>query len=85
MGLLGYSPLSAQSLRYAASQLQCARFLETSRSEVQTEMAGGAVDATLERDGIWSFRARDTAGGISLEAWYDTLALRRRSGGWYSA
>jgi hypothetical protein len=44
-------------------------------------MARGGVDATLERDGIWSFRARDTAGGVALEAWYDSLALRRRSGG----
>ena len=81
MVLLGDSPLSAQSLGYAASQLQCARFLETSRSEVQTEMARGAVDATLERDGIWSFRARDTTGGVALEAWYDSLTLRRRSAG----
>jgi hypothetical protein len=39
------------------------------------------VDATVERDGVWSFRARDTTGGTALEAWYDSLALRRRSAG----
>jgi hypothetical protein len=44
-------------------------------------MARGGVDATVERDGIWSFRARDTSGGVAVEAWYDSLALRRRSGG----
>jgi hypothetical protein len=77
--------LSAQTSpshpRYSAAQLHCARFLETSHSEIQTETARGAVDATMEREGIWSFRARDTAGGVALEAWYDSLALRRRSAG----
>jgi hypothetical protein len=79
--LFGHSPLVAQAPHYTASQLHCARFLESSRSEVQTEMARGEVDATLERDGIWSFRARDTTGGVSVEAWYDSLELRRRSAG----
>ncbi len=65
---------------YAAAQLHCARFLETSRSDIETETARGAVQATSARDGIWSFRARDTAGGVALEAWYDSLSLRRRAG-----
>jgi hypothetical protein len=78
--LLGPTGLSGQTPHYSAPQLHCARFLESARSEVRTEMARGGVDATLERDGIWSFRARDTAGGVALEAWYDSLALRRRSG-----
>ena len=79
--VIGSSPLSGQTPRYAASQLHCARFRETARSEVETEMARGGVDAVLERDGIWSFRARDTSGGVALEGWYDSLALRRRSAG----
>ena len=72
--------LAGQAPHYSASQLHCARFREHARSEVRTEMARGGVDATLERGGIWSFRARDTAGGVSLEGWYDSLAVRRRSG-----
>jgi hypothetical protein len=44
-------------------------------------MARGGVDATLERDGVWSFRASDTTGGVSVEAWYDSLELRRSSAG----
>lgn len=78
---LGASTLFAQSSRYSATQLNCARFLESSRSEVHTETAGGAVDATIERDGVWSFRARDSSGAVVIEAWYDSLALRRRAGG----
>ena len=35
----------------------------------------------MERRGVWSFRARDTTGGVALEAWYDSLALRRHSAG----
>ena len=79
--LLGGAPLSAQHPRYAAPQLHCARFLETSRSAVQTETAGGSIEASIEREAVWSFRARDSAGGVVLEAWYDSLAVRRRSAG----
>jgi hypothetical protein len=66
---------------YSAAQLHCARFAETSRSDTETETAGGAVQATTERDGVWSFRARESSGGVSLEAWYDSLSLRRRAAG----
>jgi hypothetical protein len=39
------------------------------------------VEATAERDGVWSFRAADTVGGISLVGWYDSLTVRRRTAG----
>jgi hypothetical protein len=64
---------------YTAAQLHCARFLETSRSEIETETARGAVAATAERRGIWSFNAHDTSGGMALEGWYDSLAVSRRT------
>jgi hypothetical protein len=66
-------------LAYVAPQLHCSRFAETSRSEIETETARGSVQATAERTGIWSFRARDSSNGIALEGWYDSLALRRRA------
>jgi hypothetical protein len=69
----------AQAPAYSASQLHCARFAETSRSEIETETARGSVKATADRDGVWSFRARDSSGGVVLEAWYDSLSLRRRT------
>jgi hypothetical protein len=64
---------------YSAAELHCARFAESSRSEVETETARGSVKATAEREGVWSFRARDSSGGVVLEAWYDSLSLRRRT------
>ena len=78
-----WSPAWAQGAaapRYSASRLHCARYLESSRSRIETATTGGALEATAERDGIWSIRARDTSGGVALEAWYDSLALRRRTG-----
>jgi hypothetical protein len=79
------STLAAQAppspVRYSADRLDCARFLETSRSVSHTETPRGAVEAITEREGVWSFRARDTTAGVALEGWYDSLALRRRSGG----
>lgn len=67
--------------RYAAAQLDCARFLESTRSDIHTEAGGRVRDATAGRDGVWSFRATDTAAGISLEGWYDSLTAWQRSGG----
>jgi hypothetical protein len=64
---------------YLAAQLDCARFTETSRSEIETQTGRGSVRGTTERDGVWSFQARDSAGAVVLEAWYDSLSLRRRT------
>jgi len=64
---------------YSAGQLHCARFAETSHSDIETETARGSVKAIADRQGVWSFRARDSSAGVMLEGWYDSLALRRRS------
>lgn len=64
---------------YRAAQLHCARFAETSRSEIETQTARGSVKGATERDGIWSFHARDSGGAVVLEGWYDSLSLRRRT------
>jgi len=77
--LAAAEPVPAQTPAYSASHLHCARFAETSRSEIETETARGSVKATTDRDGIWSFRARDSGGGVVLEGWYDSLSLRRRT------
>lgn len=69
----------AGAQQYTAAQLECARFHETARSEIETESVGRERRAVAERDGRWTFRARDSAGAIALEGWYDTLALRHGS------
>ena len=74
--LLATQARAAGAAQYAADQLHCARFHEAVRSEVETQSAGRIRRAIAEREGSWSFRARDTAGGIALEGWYDSLTLR---------
>jgi hypothetical protein len=68
------------SPRYTAASLDCSRWSETSRSEIQTSTSGRIGKATVSRDGMLSVRAADTTGGVSVEGWYDLLALRRRTG-----
>lgn len=82
LGLPNSRPAEAQISShpaYSAAQLHCARFAETSRSEIETETARGSVKANADRDGVWSFQARDSSGGVALEGWYDSLSLRRRT------
>ena len=64
---------------YVAAGLHCARFAETSRSEIETQTARGSVKGTTDRDGVWSFQARDSSGVVVLEGWYESLSLRRRT------
>jgi hypothetical protein len=76
------APLAAQAEgapRYTAAGLDCARFEETSQSEILTQTARRSGKGSAGRSGIWVFRARDTAGAIAIEAWYDSLAVWRRT------
>jgi hypothetical protein len=71
---------SARAQSYTAAQLDCTRFRESAHSDIETATAGRIRRAIAEREGSWSFRARDTAEGLVLEGWYDSLALRHGSG-----
>ena len=71
--------MHAQGPAYTSAQLHCARYAETSHSDIETQTGPGALQATAERAGVWSFRARDSS-GVLLEAWLDSLTLVRRTG-----
>jgi hypothetical protein len=77
--LIAAAPIQDAPLRYTARQLNCTRWNESSHSEVETATDRGSSRATAGREGRWSFRARDTAGGVALEGWYDSLAVWRRA------
>jgi hypothetical protein len=66
------------SLRYAASQLNCARFLEDSESKILTEAGRREQEQTSGRRGVWRFTAAPESAGVALEGWLDSLALWRR-------
>ena len=81
----GAAPLSRPAtepdpLRYTATQLDCAAFRESRRSELQTYVAGRARRETVGLDGEWRFRAAPARGdSVRLEAWFDSLEVWRRS------
>ena len=66
-------------LRYTAAQLDCASFVEHSRSRLDAETGGRRRRETLTRSGVLRFRARASGDSVALEAWYDSLALSRES------
>src|SRR5262245_15706915 len=72
--------LADPALRYAPGQLDCARFQETSRGNVETYTAGRARRESVGLDGEWRFRAQPgRADSVQVEAWFDTLSVWRRS------
>jgi hypothetical protein len=82
LGLVWSRVAAAQQpapLRYSAAQLDCASFVEHSRSTLDAETGGRRRRETLTRSGVLRFRARATGDSVALEAWYDSLALSRES------
>ncbi|HEV8454896.1 MAG TPA: hypothetical protein VGQ24_08395 [Gemmatimonadales bacterium] len=69
----------AVDVRYSAPQLNCAQFLETAESDIQTETSGRILKQTAGRRGVWQFRAKPAVDGVSLEGWLDSLSLWRKS------
>jgi hypothetical protein len=83
LALVASPGLSAQTeavtLRYRASQLNCARFLETAESTILTQSGRSTQEQTSGRTGVWQFRAAPSDQDVALEGWLDSLALWRRS------
>jgi hypothetical protein len=81
--LVGSRPLGAQAspitLRYNATQLNCARFFEAGDSDILTQSGGRGPMQTAGRRAIWQFRAAPAADQVALEGWLDSLAVWRRS------
>jgi hypothetical protein len=67
------------SPRYTAASLDCSRWAETSRSDIQTSTSGQIGKAIVTREGVLLVRATDTTGGVSVEGWYDSLSVRRQA------
>lgn len=65
--------------RYTSAQLDCASFQERSRGRLEAQTGTRQRRETLTRDAVWRVRARPASDAISVEAWYDSLALTRES------
>jgi hypothetical protein len=66
---------------YHALQLDCARYRQQVRSEIQVESGRQRSRETTGRDGVLVVRARAVDTAIALEAWFDTLAVWREGSG----
>lgn len=78
----GPGALRAQELpRYDAAQLACVTFNVQVRTTVTTELQGQTRRETLERSGRLVVRGTPADGGTTVEAWWDSLRLFRRSEG----
>ncbi len=74
-------PAEAQT-RYTAAQLDSARFRHIAQSDIQTAVAGRERRERVAVTGLLVVRARAGAGdALRLEAWYDSLEVRRSSSG----
>jgi hypothetical protein len=59
--------------------LRCVSLHERSRAVLEAETGLRRRRETLTRDGLWRLRGAPASTGISIEAWYDTLAVSRTS------
>ncbi|HEY3011480.1 MAG TPA: hypothetical protein VGJ36_01945 [Gemmatimonadales bacterium] len=78
-GVAAHAQSQEVAVRYSAPQLNCAVFLETAESDIQTQTGGRIREQTAGRRGVWQFRAKPVVDGVSLEGWLDSLSLWRKS------
>lgn len=76
-------PLLAQldGPSYHPLQLDCARYRQQIRSEIQLESGRRRSRETTGRDGVLVVRATARDSALFLEAWFDTLAVWREGSG----
>ncbi|HET6576876.1 MAG TPA: hypothetical protein VFG66_01035 [Gemmatimonadales bacterium] len=67
------------TFRYTATQLDCSAFEEHSRAQLDGQTGTRLRRETLTRHGLWRLRARPAGRAVQVEAWYDSLALKRES------
>jgi len=74
------APLVAQPPpRYEAAALACAVFDEAMSSRSKVTLQGREATAVVERAGVLVVRGTPHPRGVAIEAWWDSLAVRRRT------
>jgi hypothetical protein len=66
---------------YHPLQLDCARYRQQVRTEIQLESTRQRSRETTGRDGVLTVRAAARDSALVLEAWFDTLAVWREGSG----
>lgn len=70
---------SAQAvpIRYRTTDLVCARFRQSVETSLRLESGNRALRQNSGRSGLLVVTARDTAGGMLIESWFDSLMVWR--------
>lgn len=79
--LLHVPVAAAQGVAYRAEQFACATYVEHARADLRSETGSGTREEVIRRDGRWRMLGSAAPGGTRIEAWYDSLALVRRTPG----
>ncbi|HEU5155019.1 MAG TPA: hypothetical protein VFU03_09840 [Gemmatimonadales bacterium] len=71
--------VSAQAapIRYRTADLACARFRQSVETSLRVESGNRVLRQSSGRSGLLVVTARDTAGGILIESWFDSLMVWR--------
>jgi len=73
------SVVAQEAPRYTVAGLRCAVFGLEIRSDIKSQRGRVTIQDRAGRDGVLAVRAKDTTGGLAIEAWFDSLAVWRRS------
>lgn len=68
------------AIRYRAADLACTRFTEAVRTSIRGQSEQTTLTSRAGRDGLLVMTARDSAPGVIIEAWYDSLTVWREDG-----
>ena len=73
------APLSAQAapIRYRTADLSCVRFHQSVETSLRLESGNRVLRQSSGRSGLLVVTARDTAGGMLIESWFDSLMVWR--------
>ena len=73
------APGSAQAvpIRYRTADLACTRFRQSVETNLRLESGNRVLRQNSGRSGLLVVTARDTAGGMLIESWFDSLMVWR--------
>src|SRR4029450_9154704 len=70
-------PAQAGPIRYRTADLACARFRHPVETSLRLESGNRVLRQNSGRSGLLVVTARDTAGGMLIESWFDSLMVWR--------
>lgn len=70
-------PVQVVPIRYRTADLACARFRQSVETSLRVESGSRVMRQSTGRSGVLVVTARDSAGGMLIESWFDSLMVWR--------